>query len=115
MFSRNLRIAVATREEGGLEDTVSAVFGRAETFTIIDIEGEDVRGVEVLRNPALSYKHGTGPIVVKTLIEQGIDVVVSGELGPGAESILEQHKITRVKVSTGVKVSEAVRDATSKL
>ena len=105
---------VPTGEDGGLKDSVSEVFGRAETFTIIDFQ-EEVKGVEVLRNPAVSYKHGAGPIAVKTLIDHGVNMVIAGELGPGAESILEQHKITIVKVNPGVIVAEAVRDAVSKL
>ena len=36
------RIAVATNGKKELDDTVSNVFGRAKTYTIIDVENEKV-------------------------------------------------------------------------
>lgn len=108
MNARRLRIAVPTKGDGGLEDTVSEVFGRANTFTIIDMEDCRVEAVDVLRNPTVSYKYGAGPIVVKMLIERGVNVVVSGELGPGASGLLEQHKIPVVTVKPGMLVTKAI-------
>jgi len=58
------KIAIATKGDGGMEDVVSEVFGRANTFTIIDLNKE-VENVTVLQNQAKSYKHGAGPLVVK--------------------------------------------------
>ncbi len=108
MSTRRLRIAVPTKGEMGLEDTVSDVFGRANTFTIIDIEDGKVRAVEVLRNPTISYKYGAGPIVVNKLIEHGVSMVVSGELGPGASGLLEQHNVQVVTVKPGLPVAKAI-------
>jgi predicted Fe-Mo cluster-binding NifX family protein len=115
LASGNLRVAIPTGEDGGLEDNVSDVFGRAETFTIIDIQGGEVVGVEVLRNPAVAYKHGAGPIVVKTLIDRGVNMILAGEIGPGAESLLEHHDIERVRVKPETRVAESIKDALSKL
>lgn len=44
-----LRIAVATNGKEGLEDHVSQVFGRAATFTIVDVEGKVFKKVRVIR------------------------------------------------------------------
>jgi predicted Fe-Mo cluster-binding NifX family protein len=38
MSNRILRIAIPTKRQGGLEDVVSDVFGRANTFTILEVE-----------------------------------------------------------------------------
>ncbi|MEM3693603.1 MAG: NifB/NifX family molybdenum-iron cluster-binding protein [Candidatus Bathyarchaeia archaeon] len=108
-MARKFRIAIPTMGEGGLEDKVSEVFGRAKTFTIIDMDGETVEAVSVLRNPASSYSYGAGPIVVKMLIDHGVNVVVAGELGPGALGLLEQHGIRIITVKPGISVSEAIR------
>ncbi len=110
MSSISYRVAVPTGKKGGLEDYVSDVFGRAETFTIIDIQGGGVRNVEVLQNPAVAYKHGAGPIVVKTLVDLSVDMVFSGEIGPGAESLLEHHDVDWVKVEPGTRVADSVKD-----
>ena len=105
---KRLRIAVPSAGDGGLEDTVSKVFGRANTFTIVDAEDE-IGSVELLKNPAVSYKHGAGPIVVKMLVDSGVNVVLSAELGPGASALLDQHNITHVVVKPGAGVKESVR------
>lgn len=104
------RIAIPTRGQGGLEDIVSDVFGRANTFTVAEIEDGVTKNVKVLKNPAVSYQHGAGPIVVKMLIDSGVNVVLSGELGPGASALLEQHNIMMIAVKPGIPVSEAIRN-----
>ena len=105
---RRLRIAVATKGRQGLEDSVSEVFGRANTFTIVDVEGEAIRRVEVIENPAVTYKYGAGPIVVKTLIDHGVDVVVAASVGPGASGLLEQHNLRTVLVEPGTRVRDSI-------
>jgi predicted Fe-Mo cluster-binding NifX family protein len=105
------RIAVATDGKNGLEDVVSNVFGRAKTFTIVDAEDEKIIGVSVLENPALSYSHGAGPIAIKTLIDDGVEVVIANELGVGASEILEQHNIIYIQAKPGANVGETVKNA----
>lgn len=105
------RIAVATKGRGGLEDVVSEVFGRANTFTIADVDDDEIRDVKVLQNPAMSYKHGAGPIVVKMLIDSGVSTVLASELGPGASALLEQHNVAMIAVAPGGNVSETIKNA----
>ena len=105
------RIAVATDGKKGLEDAVSNVFGRAKTFTIVDTDDEKILSVNVLENPAASYSHGAGPIAIKTLIDDGVEVVIANELGVGASEILEQHNIGYVQAKPCIKVEEAIKNA----
>jgi predicted Fe-Mo cluster-binding NifX family protein len=104
-----LRIAVATNEKNGLEDIVSNVFGRAKTFTIIDAEDEKITNVTILENSAASYHHGAGPIAVKMLVDEGVEVVLANELGVGASELLKQHNIKTILVKPGTKVVEATK------
>jgi len=106
-----LRIAVPTKSYGGLEDSVSEVFGKTRTFTIIEVENGQIRNVHVIDNPAASYDYGWGPIAVKTLADLKIDYVLASELGPGASGLLEHHHIRRVSVKPNTKVSDAVKEA----
>jgi len=103
-----LRVAVATKGSRGLKDEVSYEFGRAQTFTVIDLEDDQVKNVKVVDNPAASYEYGAGPIVVKMLADMEIGVVVAGEFGPGASVLLKDKNIRAVKVKTGTNVSRAV-------
>ena len=106
-----LRIAVATNEKNGLEDVVSNVFGRARTFTIVDSEDEKITSVNILENSAVSYHHGAGPIAVKMLVDEGVEVVLANELGIGASELLKQHNITIIPVKPGTNVGEATKKA----
>jgi predicted Fe-Mo cluster-binding NifX family protein len=104
-----IKLAIPTKEGGGIDDVVSDVFGRAKTFTILDIEGKEVKKVEVIQNPATSYKHGAGPIAVKTLIDMKVNTVVAGEFGPGVSTLLEQFNMEKVEVKRGTRVTEAIK------
>jgi len=106
-----LRIAVATNEKDGLGDVVSNVFGRARTFTIVDVEDEKITGVTILENSAVSYHHGAGPIAVKMLVDEGVEVVLANELGIGASELLKQHNISIIPVKPGTNVGEATKKA----
>lgn len=107
--TREIRVAVPTRGSGGMEDVVSDVFGRAPTFTIIDIEGKEVKTVKVVQNPAAAYKHGAGPIAVKTLADKGVKAVVAGEFGPGVTTLLDHFNVTRVEVKRGTRIPDAIK------
>ncbi|MBN1358688.1 NifB/NifX family molybdenum-iron cluster-binding protein [Candidatus Bathyarchaeota archaeon] len=106
-----LRIAVATDGKNGIDDAVSNVFGRAKTFTIVDVDDEKIISVKVLENPALSYSHGAGPIAIKTLIDDGVKVVIANELGIGASEILQQHNIIYIQEKPGTNAGAAIKNA----
>jgi predicted Fe-Mo cluster-binding NifX family protein len=110
-FLGRLRIAVATNEKKGLEDSVSNVFGRAKTFTIIDAEDQNITDINILENSAESYHHGSGPIAVKMLIDEGVEVVIANQLGIGAAELLKQHNIKHISVKPNTKVEKATREA----
>lgn len=104
-----MKLAIPTKGDKGMEDSVSDVFGRSEIFTIIDISNGSIGNVQVVKNPATSYKHGAGPIVVKMLADMGVTVVAAREFGLGASTLLEQNNIRRIKVKADTPVTEAVK------
>ena len=53
--------------------------------------------------------------MARDLKEKGVNVVVAGELGPGAKTLLEMAGIRMVRVASGVKVKEAVAKALKQL
>lgn len=104
-----MKLAVPTKGDEGLEDTVSDVFGKAQTFTILEIANGSVVNVEVVRNPAASYKHGSGPIAVKMLADMKVDAAAAREFGIGASSLLDMNKIRKLTVKPNTTVKEAVQ------
>jgi len=110
---KKLRIAIPTKTHGGLEDIVSEVFGKAKTFTVVDIEDEEIKNVQVIDNPAASYEYGAGPIAVKTLADLEVNLVLTGQLGPGASNLLKHHKISQLSVEASIKVADSIKKAMS--
>jgi len=104
-----MRIAIPTKGDKGIEDVVSDVFGRSETFTIIDVSDGSILSVEVVKNPAASYKHGAGPIVVKMLADMEVTAVAAREFGLGASTLLDQHNIKKLEVEADISVREAIK------
>lgn len=110
-----LKIAVPTKTHAGLEDVISEVFGKAKTFTIVDVENGEVKNVQVVDNPAASYEYGAGPVAVKTLADLKVTLVISGQLGPGASSLLEHYGINHFSVQPNIKVADSIKEALSKI
>jgi len=115
MGDEKVRLAIATEGERGLVDIVSNVFARAKTFTILDLEEGKVKDLKIIKNPAVSYKSGAGPIIVKTLADLGVNRVVASEFGPGASTLLEQLNVAKVKVNSGSRVSDIIKNILSSL
>lgn len=105
-----LRIAFPTEGNGGLDETVSEVFGRARTLTLGDVEDGRVLGVEVVENPAASLAHGSGPFVVKLLADRNVDLVMALEFGPGASSLIEHYGMRMIKVEKNKIISKLIAE-----
>ena len=110
-----IKIAVATKGYEGLEDTVSHVFGKTKTFTLVSVENGEIRNVRIVDNPAAAYEQGSGPIASKTLADLRVDLVIASQLGPGASELLEYHKIATMLVDPNITVSESIKKALSQL
>ena len=102
-----IRVAVATNGKDGLDDTVSDVFGRAKTFTLLDFENNQITNVHFLENSVADCHHGAGPIVVNMLADNKVNVVIANQLGYGASELLKEHNIKLASVEPGTKVSDA--------
>ena len=110
-----IKIAIPTKEKGGMSDTVSDVFGRAKTFTLIDLEGKEIKDIEIVQNTAASYKHGAGPIAVKILVDMKVDKVMAGEVGTGVSSLLKEFNVEKIDVTPNTPVTNAIKKITHTL
>ena len=103
-----MKLAVPTNDQKGLRDRVAQTFSRAPTFTLITVEDGAVKNTEVIKNKAESMEQGAGPLATRTLKEHGVDVLLCGDIGPGASNILETIGIEFCRVEVGEKVKRAV-------
>jgi predicted Fe-Mo cluster-binding NifX family protein len=105
-----MRIAIPTTGKRKLSNRVADTFSRAPTFTFVTLENLEIKGIEVIENHASGIEQGAGPIAVRIIKDHGIDLLISGEIGPGARTILEAFDIKIHEASVGKKVSEVVEE-----
>jgi predicted Fe-Mo cluster-binding NifX family protein len=105
---KRIKIGIPSQTYAGLEDVVAEVFGKSKTFTIADVEEGRIKNVKVIENPGAAYEYGSGPIAVKTLIDQHVNIVISGELGIGAKGLLDQHNIKHICIEPNTLIKEVL-------
>lgn len=106
--SGRFKVAVASQGRGGLDDLVSPMFGRAPSFTLVEVEGNEIKGVRVLPNQMISAPSGVGIAITQMLANEGASYLVAGRFGPNATAVAAQFGIQTVMVPPGIKVRDAV-------
>lgn len=105
-----MKIAVPSKGEKGLRDRVADTFSRAPAFTIVTIQVDEISDVKVVKNKAAEMRQGAGPVAARMLKENQVNVIISGDIGPGATNILETIEIRIEKAEPGAKVKEVVEN-----
>ncbi len=97
-----MKIGVSAKG-GSMEAEVDPRFGRCAFFLIVDSE---TMHFEAFSNPATSMSGGAGPRTVQEFVKRGAEGILTGQVGPNAESALAAANL---EVVTGV--SGTVREA----
>lgn len=99
----SMRLCVPTMEDNGLDDRVSAHFGRAPTFTLVDLDSGEVQTVK----NAGEHMGGMGK-PSEHVARAGAEIVICSGLGPKAIDVL---KSSGIEVYVGAKgtVREAIQ------
>jgi predicted Fe-Mo cluster-binding NifX family protein len=88
---------------GGFDAQVDPRFGRSRYFVLVDA---DTMAFETIPNEAFTAPGGAGIQAAQAMINKGVDVVISGNIGPNAVQVLSA---AGVKIATGA--SGTVKDA----
>ena len=96
-----MKICIPTIGNGGLEDKVGEHFGRVRTYTIIELDTDEVKVVPNVSHHTGGY--GDPPEIMK---KEGVNVMVCQGLGRRAISMFESFGIT-----VYIGASGAVKDA----
>ncbi len=101
-----MKIGVPTMGDRGLEETVSGHFGRAPTFTVVDMSTNEVNVL-----PNTSEHFGGTKVAPEILAEAGAEVMICSGLGQRAVSMFEQFGVeVYVGVDSGeITVDDAIR------
>ncbi len=97
----------ATCQKGGLDDIITPQFGRANVFTVVEFDGE-IKSTEIVKNPAADLPSGAGITAAQLLIDKGVKVLLTGNVGPKAMNALRAANI-EIYRADGMKVEDAVR------
>ena len=97
----------ATCQKGGLDDIITPQFGRANVFTVVEFDGE-IKSTEIVKNPAADLPSGAGITAAQLLIDKGVKVLLTGNVGPKAMDALRAANI-EIYRADGMKVEDAVR------
>ena len=76
-----LRIAIPSEDSRGMDSNVAMHFGRCKYYTFIDIEGKEIKNVEVIRIPSEEHGYGDLPNFVKS---HGGKIVIAYGMGSRA-------------------------------
>jgi predicted Fe-Mo cluster-binding NifX family protein len=105
-----VKVAIATKGYKGLEDEVSEVLARSPTITIVEVDVD--KGayslVEIEKNKALRFSHGSGPILVSFLADKNVELVIGPELGMSVKGLLDELGIGFMKFKPGTRVKEVL-------
>ncbi|HBK59818.1 MAG TPA: hypothetical protein DDZ84_03360, partial [Firmicutes bacterium] len=83
--ANNMRIAV-TAQGVDLDSAMDPRFGRCRSFIIVDPESDKS---EAFSNESVTASGGAGTQSAQFLANQGVDAVVTGNIGPNASRALE--------------------------
>jgi predicted Fe-Mo cluster-binding NifX family protein len=78
-----MKIAVPT-----VDGVLCMHFGHSEKFALVDVDGEEVKGVQFLTPPP----HAPG-VLPKWLHEQGADVIIASGMGRRAQMLFKENDI----------------------
>ena len=102
-----VRIAFASEDSKGLDSEVSARFGRAKYFIIVDVENGEIKQIRAVENPGGVQASGAGIKAVQKLVDEKVQVAVAGAFGPNALSALEELGIKHAEIS-GIPLKDAI-------
>ena len=101
-----MKIAVSATHRS-LDADVDPRFGRCMCFVVVETEGNEIKDHKEVSNEAIQAMRGAGIQAAQTVANEGVEVVITGNIGPNAFNVLNQ---TGIKVVTGVsgKVKDVV-------
>jgi predicted Fe-Mo cluster-binding NifX family protein len=84
-----------TARGNSLQAEIDPNFGRAAFFLIIDPESTSF---EAIQNPSVHQAHAAGIQSAQLLLDKGVSILITNQVGPNAQRVLESGGI---KIITG--------------
>ena len=94
-----MRVAISIDTNDGLDSIVAHHFGRCPFFAIVDLDGDEIKAVEVVENPY--YAHHQPGEVPGFIHEHNATVMLSGGMGRRAIDFFQQYGIETATGANG--------------
>lgn len=94
-----MKVAI-TSHGNNLDSEVSPVFARCPYFIMANVEDGEIKTVSPVENPAMNQR-GSGNLAAQFLVNQRVDTLISGAVGPNAFNIFKQVGIKIYKLQSG--------------
>lgn len=104
----NPKLAFPVSVDHGLESPLSDSFGESPFFIVLDLVDSEVTGWRTVVNTMKELDAKRGLEVSRLLLEEGVTVLVSTQIGEGAVNLLQNRFVHVYSVSTGATVREAL-------
>jgi predicted Fe-Mo cluster-binding NifX family protein len=95
---------IVSAQGDNLEATASPVFGRCPIYLLVETETFEF---EAIPNPAMNQAGGAGIQAAQFVVSQGVQAVLTGNLGPNAFDVLQAAGVPTYLVEQGT-VRQAV-------
>jgi cation diffusion facilitator family transporter len=106
---KKTRMAIPIMEDSGFDSPVSLHFGSAPFFAFIEVEEGQIVSLNVRENEGARLSHKKGIQAANLLVEEKVDVVLSGSLGEGPFHVLGDNLIQIYSLPKSVEIREVIR------
>ena len=113
MYQDNKKLKICVSSTGDtLDSEIDPRFGRCEHFIIVEVEDGSILNIEAIKNAGAEQDRGAGISAAEQIGKLGVNVIITGDVGPKAAQIIEQLKIEVCqKIGNGrVAVSEYLEE-----
>lgn len=84
---------------------VHALFGRCDVILVIDT---DTAAAAPIKNDCIDAAAGAGTGCAQAVIKEGVEAVISGQIGPNAHEVLKAAGVSMYSAPPGISVQEAL-------
>jgi len=97
-----MKIAISSTGKG-INNNVDGVFGRCPYFIVAKVEDKKIVKIEAIKNISAQKLDGAGISAAQAVVEKGVDVVITGNVGPRALDVLKQFNVKVYNGSGSIK------------
>jgi len=105
-ISNEIKICISAKGSG-LDAFLDPRFGRAEFFLIVDNKGELIKAV---KNTGIQAMHGAGVTAAQAVVDEKVDAVITGNVGPNASMVLNASGIKIFNGNPGMIIKDVIKE-----